>query len=70
MSRPRRKASQEQDPKRLTVLKEELQGRSTLDLAATTFTPQTLEAYLQTRIRLVAGVRLFSGRGIGARSIP
>ena len=52
MSRPSRKASQEQAPKRLTALKEELQGRSTLDLAATTFTPQTLEAYLQNRIAL------------------
>ena len=70
MSRPSRKSIQEHDPKRLTALKEELQGRSTLDLAATTFTPQTLGAYLQSRIRLLAGVRLFSGRGIGARSIP
>ena len=70
MSRPSRKAIQEQAPKRLTALKEELQGRSTLDLAATTFTPQTLEAYVQSRIRLLAWVRLFSGRGIGASSIP
>ena len=70
MSRPSRRASQGRAQKRLTALKEELQGRSTLDLAATTFTPQTLEAHLQSRIRLVAWVRLFSGRGIGARSIP
>ena len=55
MSRPRRKASQEHAQKRLTALKEELQGRSTLDRAATTFTPQTLEAYLSPGFALSLG---------------
>ena len=65
MSRPSRRAILGRDQKMLTAVKEALQGLSTLYLAVTTFTPQTLAAYLQNRM----GCGSSPAEGIGARSV-